>query len=206
MNQLRSSVAALEGEQARMKRENNQLLQRFALAEDAGTAAAQRIGALEASVPKLIELQFASLRSIDPTPTGSIAARPLTFEVDGGFVAVQQRPLTPGSEVNLKPVPAAMPPAPAAVADGTDMGVALGFPVVPGEAGAQWQELLARVGTMLLGLSPVLGEAEGSDGKQLVAGPIHDKSAAIELCARLDRQGIPCQPVPFAGDPVPLLN
>jgi hypothetical protein len=207
MNQLRSDVATLEEEAARMKRENNQLLQRFAINEEAAGAMTRRVGALEISIPKLVEQQFASFEAVDSMPTGSIGAKPLTFEVDGGTVTVQQRPMELGSsEVKLTPIPIDEPVVESAVADGSSVGVALGFPVMPDEAEAQWQELLAKVGTMLIGLSPVLGEAEGSNGKLLVAGPVIDKASAIELCSRLDQQGVPCEPVPFAGAPVPMLN
>lgn len=206
MNQLRSDVATLEEEAARIKRENNQLLQRFSINEEAAGDVTRRVGALEVSIPKLLEARFAAVQAVDEMPTGSIGEKPLTFEVDGGTVTVRQRPLLPGSfDVKLTPVPIAEPTG-EIVADGSSVGVALGFPVMPNEAEAQWQELLAKVGTMLIGLTPVLGDAEGSNGKLLVAGPIIDKASAIELCSRLDHQGVPCEPVPFAGAPVPLLN
>ncbi len=83
---------------------------------------------------------------------------------------------------------------------------ALGFPVRSDTAEAQWQELLAQVGTMLVGLSPVLADQDGTDGKIIIAGPMVDRASAIELCARLDRAGVPCEPTAYAGQPVPLLN
>lgn len=208
LNQLRTQVAALEEEAARIKRESTQLQQRFTLNEEAAGAVTQRVGALEISVPKLIEEAQAKVPAIDPTATGAISGgKTLTFETDGGTVAVQQRPLAPGSnDIQLKVVPlASTMPAILASSDPA-LGIALGFPVAPDAAEAQWQELLAQVGTMLMGLSPVLADAEGSDGKLLVAGPMVDKASAIELCARMDQIGIPCEPVPFTGDPVPLLN
>jgi len=96
-----------------------------------------------------------------------------------------------------------MPPV---VADGSATGVKLGFPVQPSEAEAQWQAFLAQAGTMLVGLSPVLTDASGSDGKLIVAGPTVDKASAIELCANLGRAGIACEPAPFSGMPLPLRN
>lgn len=208
LNQLRIQVAALEAETARMKRENNQLLQRFAMSEETAGTVTQRVGALEASVPRLIEEARAISPSVDATTTGSIAGgKTLTFEVEGGTVAVQQRPLTPGSDdVRLRVVPLASTPEAAARPDGSALGIRLGFPVDTSSAEAHWQQLLAQVGTMLVGLRPVLADADGTEGKLLVAGPMVDRASAIELCARLDHAGIPCEPVPFAGAPLPLLN
>lgn len=206
ISQLRTQVAALEAESARVKRENSQLLARFNLNEDSTAAITKRVGALEVSIPKLVEQQLAATQPIDRTPTGSID-KPITFEVDGGTVEVRQQPLSPGvPEVKFRPVPLA-PAMPAQlVPDGSAVGIALGFPVAADEAEARWQELLAQAGTMLMGLNPVLAAADGTSNKLLVAGPITDKASALDLCKRLDRQGIPCQTQPYAGDPLPLLN
>ncbi|WP_439600439.1 hypothetical protein [Devosia sp.] len=209
INQLRTQVAALEEETSKMKRESTQLQQRFTMSEDAAGAVTKRVGALEVSVPKLIETaQAKAATRIDTTTTGSISAgKTVTFETEGGTVAVQQRPLTPGSgEVKLKAVPLAASTMPLAIPDGSSPGIALGFPVRPDTAEAQWQEMLAQVGTMLTGLTPVLADREGTDGKLIVAGPMIDRASAIELCARLDRAGVPCEPTSYAGQPIPLLN
>lgn len=208
LNQLRTQVATLEEETTRMKRENNQLQQRFTMTEEAAGAVTQRVGALEISVPKLIEEAQAKAPALDTLATGSIeGGKTVTFETDGGTVAVQQRPLAPGSnDVQLKVVPLTSTMPMAIGDDAPAPGVALGFPVQPDAAEAQWQELLAQVGTMLVGLSPVLADQDGSDGKVLVAGPMVDKASAIELCARMDKVGVPCEPTSFVGEPVPLLN
>ncbi|MDB5539554.1 MAG: hypothetical protein JWQ89_1281 [Devosia sp.] len=208
LNQLRTQVSSLVEETARMKRENNQLLQRFTMNEEAAGAVTQRVGALEISVPKLIEEAQAKDPGVDAIATGSIEdGKTVTFETEGGTVAVQQRPLVPGSnDVQLKVVPLTGTKPPAIAPDGSSPGIALGFPVQPDTAEAQWQELLAQVGTMLVGLSPVLADQDGTDGKILVAGPMIDRASAIELCARLDQVGVPCEPTAFAGKPVPLLN
>ena len=207
LNQLRTQVAALEEEAARAKREGTQVLQRFAMSEEAASAVTKRVGALEISLPRLVEAQ-SKPAALDPMSTGSIeVGKTLTFEADGGTVAVQQRPLLPGSdEIRLKLVPLASAMPAEIQVPGTAQGVSLGFPVVADAAEAQWQEMLAQFGTMLDGMSPLLADKEGSEGKMLVAGPMVDKASAIELCARMDKVGVPCEPVPFAGQPVPLLN
>lgn len=205
LNQLRNQVAALQSESARMKRENGELLSRFNLNEDSTKAITRRVGALEVSIPKLVE-QLANVQpAVDPTRTGSVDA-PITFEVDGGLVEVRQKPLIPGAEVTFKAVPIASVMPEQIAPDGSAVGIGLGFPVSPEEAEPAWQELLADAGTMLMGLKPVLATAEGTADKLIVAGPITDKAAALDLCKRLDQQGIPCQALPYAGDPMPLLN
>lgn len=207
MNQLRTQVVALQDESARAKRANEELLARFNMNEDSTTSITKRVGALEVSIPKLVEQQLASVQQpVDPTNTGSID-KPITFEVDGGTVEVRQIPMTPGSsDVTFKAVPfaAAMPEEIAP--NGTTMGIGLGFPITPDEAEPAWQEMLADAGTMLMGLKPVLAAADGTTNKLIIAGPITDKASALDLCKRLDKQGIPCQALPYAGDPLPMLN
>lgn len=203
LNQLRTQVANLDTEAARVKRENNQLLQRFALNEETAGLVTRRVGALEVSLPRLIEAQNQA-GSIDSAVTGSIGdGRVVTFEADGGSVAVQQKPLLPG---DVLVVPAAQP-IPAEIASSRDaMGVALAFPVDAADAEAQWQGFQATVGTLLIGLAPVLAPPDGTDKRQMIAGPLTTTSRAAELCGRLERVGIPCKPAPFVGEPVKLLD
>ena len=207
LNQLRTQVAALQDESARMKRESGELLARLNMNEHSTGSITKRVAALEVIIHKLVEQQLASVQqSVDATRTGSID-NPITFEVDGGTVEVRQQPLIPGSpEVSFKAIPfaAAMPDEIAP--SGTSMGIGLGFPVAPEEAEASWQEMLADAGTMLIGLKPVLATADGTVNKLVVVGPITDKASALDLCKRLDQRGIPCQALPYAGDPMPMLN
>ena len=207
LNQLRSEVATLEEETNRARREASELSQRLALSEDSSGLVAKRVGALEISVPKLIEeSQAKAVARIDSMSTASIGAgKTVTFEADGGTVAVQQRPLAPDSDdVKLTAVPltAEIPPA---LPGTTAQGVALGFPLAAETAEAEWQDMLTNVGTLLLGLSPILTDGEGGM-KQLVAGPVIDRASALELCGRLDAVGVPCEPAPYSGKPLPLLN
>jgi hypothetical protein len=215
LNQLRGQVATLEEEAVRMRRENNQLLQRFAMSEDAAGAVTRRVGALEVSVPRLLEerrVALATPQAIDPTATGSVSSgKVLTFEVEGGSVAVQQKPLSPAGEPRFAVIPLdeSIPAQIQRLA--TDpalplVGVALGFPIEAGDAEAAWQELLARAGDTLDGLTPLLSAPGAKGARRIIAGPASDTFAAQELCSRLDALGTPCEPAPFTGDPMPLLN
>jgi hypothetical protein len=202
VNQLRTQLVALTEESKRMRNENNLLLQRFDRAEEANKIAARRIGALEVSLPAALEAQGDSGGvGIDRMPTASIGGgKVMSFDADGGSVSVVQKPLVtegPTTETSATPFP---------YANADAYGLALGFPVYAEDAEAQWQSLAAKVGTLLIGLAPLLQDVEGSDGKQIVAGPVTDRAQAEQLCVRMDRVGIPCTPRPFAGDPLPLLN
>jgi hypothetical protein len=208
LNQLRTQVASLQQEAERMRRENNQLVQQIAMGADTTSLIGRRVGALEVSLPKVIEAQStlqSQLRaqSVDSTVTGGIReGGVLTFEAEGGTVAVQQRPLMiddgAGIGVDL--------PMPDPVIGADTDGVALGFAIDPAEAEPAWQELLASAGTLLTGLGPVLTPADGAGRKQIVAGPLPDLVSAADLCGKLEAIAVPCKPAPFSGDPVPLLN
>jgi hypothetical protein len=205
LSQLRSEVAMLQQDAARMKREANELQQRFSRTEESASDVTRRVRALEVSVPKLIEQQFAATQRIDTTSTGSIY-QPLTFEVEGGSVEVRQRPLQPDApDLKFTPAPTAGMPAKLAPA-GAAWGVVLGFPVAGDDAEARWQEMLATSGDALEGLSPLLVPSEDATRKAIIAGPIADRATALELCLKLDRQGVPCELQTYEGAPMPLLN
>jgi len=206
INQLRSQVAEIEMESQRMRRENNLLLQRFSLAEEANGEVTRRVGALEISVPQLHDRQIAGPQ-IDRAMTGSIGdGEVLSFEAEGGTVSVQQRPLVPARASEPEALGVAGGATADPLSDPDAFGLALGFPVAAAEAEVQWQGLTAKVGTLLLGLAPLLAAVEGSQAQQIVAGPLVSRTEAEELCNRMDRVGIPCSPVPFAGASLPLLN
>ena len=129
INQLRSQVADLEQEAQRMRRENNVLLQRFTMAEQASGEVTRRVGALEVTVPQLLD-RVASAPQIDRSMTGSIGeGEILSFEAEGGSVSVQQKPLVPAQQ-GLRD--AAGPQAPAAsAADPAPMDWRSAFPSSP---------------------------------------------------------------------------
>src|SRR5690606_4412121 len=197
--QLRAQVADLTEESVRMRRENNMLLQRFTLAEQARNEVTRRVGALEVSLPDLLE-KLPTNTGIDRSVTASIVEEPTqAFDADGGSVAVQQKPLLP--RATLTALVPEMPAAPAASADA--YAIALGFPVPGDQAEGRWQELSARVGTLLLGLAPLLQDTGDGVGSLLVAGPVDTATQADALCGRLDLVGIPCRTVRYTGEPLP---
>jgi hypothetical protein len=195
VSQLRSQVATLAEESVRLRRETRILLQQFVRAEQASGEVTRRIGALEISVPQLIE-QLP--RGIDNSPTASIGGETMLVSATGGSVAVTQKPLLPGPPPILPD--AATPP----TEDAEAFGVALGRPVPAGDAAAQWSEVSSRVGPLLLGLAPLLQPSDDSGARRIVAGPVQSVSEAASLCTRLDLVGITCEAVPFIGEPLAL--
>lgn len=202
LSQIRGEVVALQREADRIKRENGLLLQRFDMAERARAEVTRRVGSLEVSVPQIIE-RLPERVAVDSSVTASVGGgKAMSFDADGGSVRVEQKPLLPIRRGNVADIDPTFP----VQSLGDSFGVALGFPVQPEDAEAQWQNLLANVGTLLIGLWPVTADIEGGDGQLIVAGPIATKTDAAVLCERLGKVGIPCEPVAFVGEPLPLLN
>jgi hypothetical protein len=199
--QLRMQVTELADETRRMRSENNLLVSRFDRAEQASKETVRRIGAIEISLPDAFEARAATTGpGIDSMPTASIGGgRSVTFDADGGSVSVVQKPLFPARSVTAEVNEAAL-------ADPSAFGLALGFPLPADEAEARWQEYAAKVGTLLIGLVPLLQPAEDAEGVRIIAGPIADRTQAEQLCSRMDQVGIPCEASSFTGDALPLLN
>jgi hypothetical protein len=199
IGQLRAQVASLQADTARLTQENTVLLSRFTLAEQQSGAMIRRIGALEVSVPNALEAARES--GIDPGVTASIGdGKPVTFETEGGSVTVQQTAMPPLA-TTAEPAPVSGSPA-APAPDPNAVGVALGAPVTAAQAPAAWRTITGKVGTLLIGLAPLLRDQGDGSGTHLVAGPL-DPSAANALCRQLALVGIPCSPMAFRGVPIP---
>jgi len=207
LNQLRAEMVSLRSETTRLKQENSVLAQQHVLTEVSGTDLARRLGALEQTVPNILE-SLNNPPGVDRTlVTASTGATTKSFPVEGGRPPPPppRAPAPPpgaaaGGRPLPKPVPPVAAPAPAS------FGAALGPPIDSDEAEATWQGMTGRVGTLLIGLGPLLGHVEGGSGRRLVAGPISSEADARDLCGRVAKAGIACQSVPFIGDPLPLLN
>jgi len=220
INQMRTEISNIEDEQARLRDSNSQLSARFSMAEQNAGAVTRRVGALEISVPKLLEAIPPGSDVDRSITTGAIgtpqtpAGKTVTFDADGGSVSVTQKPLpmsavpsVTSAAVTAAPAQAipAMPSeaVPVATADPSAFGVALGEPVVATAARAQWATLQGKVGTLLLGLAPLLTNDPSTAGTRLVAGPVNSLAQAQSLCGNFDRVGISCTPLPFIGMPLP---
>jgi hypothetical protein len=198
IGQLRAQVANLQADTARLQQENTVLASRFALTEQQNGSMIRRIGALEVSLPNALE--NARDGGIDATATASIGdGAPVTFEAEGGSVTVQQTAMPPLVTTTTEAVSASTSAAPSLDPDA--VGVALGAPVTVADAPAAWRMITGKVGTLLIGLAPLLGDRGDGTGAHLVAGPL-DPAAAGTLCRQLALVGIACSPAPYRGAPI----
>lgn len=202
LEQLRGQVAELREETQRLKRENSVLAARFALEEQQGNEVTRRVGALEVSLPRLLEA-LPNNAGIDLSNlTASIGGAALVYEADGGTVAVRQQPMA-GLVPNSQPLPAPVPQvATAAAPSQAGYGIALGPSISVDQAEQAWRDVSMKLGPLLFGMTPMLADESNSDAKRILVGPITQLSEATALCARLERMSVSCLPMPFTGTPL----
>lgn len=204
VEQLLAQVADLTERTQRLQTQNDTLSTRFALQERTGNQVIQRVGAIETTLPDLLESRVSNTSIDRSAVTAAIGGDHGTeFAADGGSVSVQQRPLQAPTVAAVNqampaPVASSRPP----VADARQFGIAVGASTRPGEAGQAWADLSNKLGPMLLGLSPLLAKETNSDNQRILVGPIAELSEATALCTRLERLSIPCTPMPYTGTPL----
>ncbi len=217
LNNLRMQVADLRNDTAQMRNENNRLLTMIRLANEDQSAVTQRVGAIESTLPVLLNRDTGSGLDSDLV-TSSIGDGPEDTEtrnVDGGSVEVTRHDLGAGPPETPPDTPQdqPMPEAPPAIRQGSvesvenrdppRFGIALGPKVTMEDAYLAWQDIRDKAGPLLIGLGPLLSGNAGTEQQRLVAGPINDYAQAEQLCARVVRIGISCLPVPYAGEDLP---
>lgn len=202
LNQLRTQVSDLQTESVRLKRENNALVTRFSLQEQASNEVTRRVGSLEVSLPKLIEALPANAEIDRSSLTGAIGENEaLVYDADGGSVKIRQQPLESLAGAAAQPIPQPIA-LPAVLPDNAAYGVAIGRSTSFANAKAQWDDLSIKLGPLLFGLGPLLTDQANTDEKRILVGPINQLSDATALCARLERISISCMPMPFNGTPL----
>lgn len=205
---LRLQVSDLREETNRLKRENELLVSRFAMQERSGNEITRRVGALEVTVPRMLE-SLPEGTVVDRSMfTASIGTNEtLTFDAEGGSVAVRQSALPEAAPVpaTQQPLPAVVQPQVAsALPDESAYGIAVGAAVPFEQTPALWSDLTLKLGPLLFGLAPlVVDEANGND-KRIVVGPIAELAEARALCQRFERVSIACIPMPYSGTPLTL--
>jgi hypothetical protein len=197
---LRAEVAALSTDAAKLRESNRQLAKRISLADSAHGDVTRRVGALEVSIPTLLEAVPPDAGIDRSVMTSSIEKKPgRSFDTEGGSVTVRKEPLPLASATENEASPSqALPPA---LADAPTYGVAVGSDVNAGNAGAAWQDLSDKLGMLLAGYRPLIAP-DGAGQSHLVAGPIPEIADASALCKRLEAVAIACLPVPYTGSPV----
>ena len=204
---LRQQVSELREETNRLKRENELLVSRFAVQERSGNEMTRRVGALEVSVPRILETMPSGAMVDRSSLTASIGANEtLTFDAEGGSVAVRQSALpdaNPGPAAADQPLPALIAPQFAMAIPNEDAyGIAVGAAVPFEQTQALWSDLTLKLGPLLFGLSPLVVDEANGDDKRIVVGPIEELSEARSLCQRFERVSIACIPMPYSGTPL----
>lgn len=218
VNALRAELAALEAEAIKLRNETGQMATRLGLAEDNRGDLLQRVGALENTLPLLME-QIPPGQALDTTIITSATgnSEPAT-PIEGGSVEISRTPLFPqqdmieAPEAELAPgpleeedaaeVPVLMTEAPDLERVSSEQyGIAVGGTVTVNDAYVSWLDLRSKVGALLIGLEPIL--SSGNTGYHIVAGPVERIARAEELCAYVERAGLQCLPVPYAGYRMP---
>lgn len=206
---LRMQVSNLMTETTKLKNDNASLLSRFTMQERTSNDAVRRIGALEVTVPSIVE----SLAEGTPVDRSNLTAsvnsnETLTFDADGGSVAVRQSTLPEARQ----PVPVPNQPLPAPITQQQTSptnpapnayGVAVGAAVPATGTDALWSDLTLKLGPLLFGLVPLVADTTDGTAKHIVVGPISSVAEARSLCERFERISIACVPSPYSG--VPLL-
>jgi len=203
VDQLRLQVADLREQAMQLQRENTVLNNRFALEEQQGNAVRQRVGALEVSLPQLLEALPDTAR-IDRSALTASIGEALVYDADGGSVMIRQQPMAEAAPAagQEQPLPEPVQAASVAMPNEVDFGIALGTSVPFEQASQTWNDLSMKLGPLLFGLSPLLVDEANSDNKRIVVGPITELSEATALCSRLERISISCLPMPFTGTPL----
>lgn len=224
VNNLRAEVATLSDETLQLKLDSAQMLTRLELAEKNRGSIVKRVGALENTLPLLVE-QIPPGTPVDASiVTSSVGTLTETSEIPGGSVKVSRTPLYPvdGSDVtdpgtNTPPLPEAttvttddgsteagaarVTPPDLLRVDTESYGLAMGAAVTVSDAYVTWLDLRNKVGALLIGMEPII--SGGNGGYHIVAGPVDRIARAEELCGYVQRAGLQCLPVPYSGYQMP---
>lgn len=114
LNQLRAEVTRLRDEQLVMRRQTTQLRSRLIIAERGRSEVGQRVNALEASIPVLLEVVPPGTeidRGLFTAAIGDSNDDSVTFEAEGGSVTLVRRPLFEDSPGGAQDLMQALPPA-----------------------------------------------------------------------------------------------
>lgn len=192
MAQLRQQVAELRTETIQLRRQNETLNARFSLQEQTGGDVLRRVGALEVSLPNMMENQPSAIKVDRSLTTAAIKSPGTEVAAEGGTVLVRQSPMP-------QPLPAAPKVASAATGAEVGYGVAVGPGFGSGQAAGQWRDLEIRLGSLVSGLAPLVGNGAQEGQQRLVLGPFALQSQARDMCLRLEQVNIACAPTSYSG-------
>ena len=215
LNNIRSQVALLQAETIKIRNEYSRLATQMTLAEQGRGQVTRRVGALESTLPVILQAIPPGVGIDSSVFTSSFdgSSEATSFEAEGGSVTVSRTPLDPPTDQNgtIAPPQVEMPAIlegestinTAPVATTSDFGIAIGPEITQLDAFVTWKDIISRVGTLLLGLEPILSEQQSNGSQRLIAGPVGNYAEAEQLCIRLLRVGISCLPTPYSGHAMP---
>jgi len=213
LNNMREQVAALKKDSARIREEYNRLTTMLKIAEQGRNEVTKRVGAMESSLPLLLEAIPPGVKVDTLITTASIGENgenDKKIETDGGYVitsssAIDGENTTQATQVIVEDLQVTAPPAleEITIATNSAFGIALGSEIKAVDAIVAWQDIERKVGPLLLGLEPILSKDLGNGERKMIAGPIEDYSIAEQLCTRMLRVGIACLPIPYEGIEMP---
>ncbi len=220
VNSLRAEISTLLDETAVLKLDNAQMITRMGLAEKNRGIIQQRVGALENTLPLLVE-QIPPGQAVDTSiVTSSVDNGTKSTDIPGGSVEISHTPLypdepadpssgdgatTPSTNETVAPSADAAPKAsdPGLEPVETDAyGLAMGGTVSLSDAYVSWLDLRNKIGALLIGMEPILSGQDG--GYHIVAGPVDRIARAEELCGYIEKAGLQCLPVPYSGYKMPM--
>ncbi len=225
LNQLMAQVENLNERQGQMLAQTNQLRTRLSMAERGSGEVVRRVNALETTIPMLLEVVPPGAE-IDPLSVTAAIDDPnsTSFEADGGYVTVTRRPLFVPEKAQPLPPPLApvatnpnlqsagkttqdsLPARDLTANDNSAApkryGIAIGKVLNGENAKAAWQTLSAKIGMLLIGLSPSVYDPQQNGKNRIIAGPINDYAETKMLCSRIASVGIDCLPVQYLPDAV----
>ncbi|GGA53048.1 hypothetical protein GCM10011499_23970 [Pelagibacterium lentulum] len=208
-NQMRSQVIELRQESARLARDNRALVNRLDIIDDNRGEVTRRVSALEHSIPLLVEVIPFGTDVDRSLLTASFTRAGLEIqEVDGGAMALRQMPLFPAAAPEATEMVSLEQPMPPVITErpSTDsethqvhQGIAIGPVISHSQAPDEWNTILTRVGSLLVGTAPLLIDSGRESETRLIAGPLPDKASAEALCARIIRQDMQCDLMAYEG-------
>ncbi|GHA11423.1 hypothetical protein GCM10007989_02160 [Devosia pacifica] len=200
VEQMSRRLRSLEVTTQELAQQNTTLRAQLDMQTRDGDTARRRIGALESSLPGLLSGDDGIDRSLATASIDSGETEP----AQGGSVRVEYRALPEAGQADvntLQPLPEPLN-AGAEIAE-TTFAVALGPSITEAQAPAAWANYAYRLEPILGSLQPLLAGSSTGELKRIIAGPLADAGAAAEMCLRLERESVSCQPVPYRGAPLP---
>jgi len=209
--QMQAQVAQLQTSNRKMAQEYKRMSTMIELAQQGQGEATRRIGAMESSLPLLLEAIPPGTQIDTSISTASIDENGKKIEGNGGYAIVSNTAIEGTIEPKAQPIPQEIiiqeklekTVAKTKIIANGEFGIALGNEIKSVDAIVSWKDIELKVGTLLLGLKPILSDIDENGNQKLIVGPIENYAQAEQLCTRMTRVGISCLPMAYEGQEMP---